>query len=186
MRQKRIRVARNEEAPMNPTPAEQKVIVFSQEHPKMFQRQVAEVIGYSQGFVSRTWKKYLPVRIKKVNKDGEPSEIEKRIIAFYAEHQDMMQKDIAAKLGCHRSTVSHTISRYVTNTATRKVRNYRHVRKSVQVYRDNEKKERFCNMCGEKFTSLWAGNRRCPDCQDKVEYQYMPHYSVCIEGHGRV
>lgn len=171
---------------MEPTPAEQKVITFCQAHPNIRQKQVAEITGYHQAFISRTWKKFLPVRIKKINKDGEPSEIEKRVIAFYAEHQNMMQKDIASKLGCHRSTVSHAISRYVTNTTTRKVRNYSHVRKSAQVFLADEKKERHCNMCGRLFVSLWAGNRRCPDCQGKVEYQYMPHYSVCIEGHGRV
>lgn len=167
------------------TQAEWIIYKYATEHPELNQKQVAAATGYHQSLVSRTWHKFLAERIRHINKD-EPTDMEKRIITYYHAHPGVLQKDIASKLGCHRSTVSHAISRYVTNTTTRKVRNYNHVRKSAQVFLADEKKERHCNMCGRLFVSLWAGNRRCPDCQGKVEYQYMPHYSVYVEGNGRV
>lgn len=48
--------------------------------------------------------------------------------------------------------------------------------------RQFEKKERSCLMCNKRFISKGPHNRRCGDCNDKVD-RYSDYYPVAVYRH---
>lgn len=167
------------------TQAEWIIYKYATEHPELNQKQVAAATGYHQSLVSRTWHKFLAERIRHINKD-EPTDMEKRIIAYYHAHPGIMQKDIAAALHCHRSSVSWTIGKYITGAVRRKQRNYSRKKEKLEALPEGSYTFRTCLKCDRKFKSTWSGHRLCPNCAENLEYQYVPDHRVYVEGNGRV
>lgn len=170
---------------MDRTHTESAIVRYSQEHPNENQKQVAAATGHHQSFISRTWRKFLPERIRHINKD-EPTDLDKKIIAYYHAHPNILQKDIAEALHCHRSSVSWTIGKYITGAVRRKQRNYSRKKEKLEALPEGSYTLRSCLKCDHTFKSTWPGHRICPNCAESLEYQYIPDHRVYVEGHGRV
>lgn len=173
---------------MGRTHTESAIVRYSQEHPNENQKQVAAATGHHQSFISRTWRKFLPERIRHINKD-EPTDLDKKIIAYYHAHPGIMQKDIAAALHCHRSSVSWTIGKYITGAVRRKQRNYSRKAEKVAALPEGSYTLKPClGYCGGMHKSTDKSDRVCPSCKARqgLESAYIEDHRVYAYGHGRV
>ena len=177
--------------PFAMTDREAEIVTFGDEHPELSQREIAQHFKVCQSTISRVLATYRPDRPRRerIKLPVKPSVSQQRIIEAIMSNPDMMQKNIAAMVGCSKIRVSQTIAQYFPERYKRR-RNQTgpKIKTTVDVITSGGG-EMTClgNGCNAKIPKSKYVHF-CASCEAKrrAYEQWSPVYMVYVEGHGRV
>lgn len=172
------------------TDREAEIVQYADEHLELNQRDIAKHFNVCQSTISRVLAIYRPDRPRRerIKLAAKPSVSQQRIVEAIMSHPDMMQKDIAAMVGCSKIRVSQTISQYFPerHKAHRNPKGPK-IKTKTEVILSGEEMACLGHGCNKKIPKSKYVHF-CEECNTKrLSYeQWSPYYSVCVEGHGRV